>query len=169
MRLNREDEHRPDGRLYRLGPDNRLSCMDEGYAVANGPAIRGDGQLMLHTDSVRRIVYAFDMDAAAGTVTNRRVWREFGEADGHPDGMTFDADDHVWIAHWGAGMVCRYDPAGRHVRTVPVPAVNVTNVCFFGPASDRLAISTAALSGWDDTRGDGAVFELLSPGTRGCA
>jgi xylono-1,5-lactonase len=60
--LNNDDESRPDGCLFRLGPDGDLSVVDTGYTVANGPAINADSTLMLHTDSGRRTIYAFDLD-----------------------------------------------------------------------------------------------------------
>lgn len=168
--LNRQDETRPDGVLYRIAPDGSAAVMDTGYAVANGPAIRRDERLMLHTDSVRRTVFAFDLDVPSGRLSGKRVWRQFTEADGHPDGMCFDAEDCAWIAHWGAGMLCRYAPDGTRLRRVELPVANVTNVCFFGDDLSRMAVTTArnppsaqAVPG----SLDGALFEVLLPGVRG--
>lgn len=168
--LNRRDESWPDGVLYRIARDGATTVVDTGYAVANGPAIRKDERLMLHTDSVRRTVYAFDLDVAAGRLSGKRVWRQFTQADGHPDGMCFDSEGCLWIAHWGAGMLCRYAPDGSVLRRVSIPATNVTNVCFFGPDLSRLAVTTArnppssqACSG----SLDGALLEVLEPGACG--
>ena len=168
--LNRQDEIRPDGVLYRIASDGSAAVMDTGYAVANGPAIRRDERLMLHTDSVRRTVYAFDLDVPAGRLSGKRVWRQFTEADGHPDGMCFDAEDCVWIAHWGAGMLCRYAPDGTRLRRVDLPVANVTNVCFFGDDLSRMAVTTArnppsaaVVAG----SLEGALFEVVAPGVCG--
>lgn len=168
--LNREDETRPDGALYRIGADGSATVVDDGYAVANGPAIRPDERLMLHTDSVLRTVYAFDLDVPAGRLSGKRVWRQFTPEDGHPDGMCFDADGFVWIAHWGAGMLCRYAPDGTRVRCVEVPATNVTNVCFFGQDLTRMSVTTARNPPSAPTAErslDGALFEVLAPGAKG--
>jgi len=93
--------------------------MDAGYQVANGPAIHPNGRWMLHNDSGRRTVYAFDLDAELGTLANRRVWKVLSDAEGYPDGMTFDADGCLWLAHWGAGCVSRYAETGDLMRAHP--------------------------------------------------
>jgi xylono-1,5-lactonase len=158
--MNNDDESQPDGCLYRLGPDGSFRLMDSGYTVANGPAISPDGRLMLHTDSGRRTIYAFDLDVAAGTLSNKRVWKQFGEADGYPDGMTFDAQGFIWIAHWAGGRVSRFSPAGVLLRVVTVAATDVTNLCFAGPYRDRLFITSARRrADSDDLSGD--CFEVI--------
>ena len=98
------------------------------------------------------------------------MWRQFTEADGHPDGMCFDAEDCVWIAHWGAGMLCRYAPDGTRLRRFDLPVANVTNVCFFGDDLSRIAVTTArnppsaaAVAG----SLEGALFEVVAPGVCG--
>ena len=100
--LNNDDERRADGCLFRLGVDGQVTVVDTGYTVANGPAIRGDGRLMLHTDSGQRTIYAFDLDAPAGRLSSKRVWKRFADDEGYPDGMCFDTEGCVWVAHWGA-------------------------------------------------------------------
>lgn len=84
-----------------IAADGSLTVMDIGYMVANGPAIRADGRLMLHTASGRRIIHAFHMYAPEGQLTDKRVRKVFTEAEGYPDGMTFDAEGCVRVAHFG--------------------------------------------------------------------
>lgn len=169
--LNNDDESQAQGCLYRLGPEGDLTVVDTGYMVANGPAINADGTLMLHTDSGGRTIYAFDLDAPAGKLTNKRVWRVFAEDEGYPDGMCFDADDAVWVAHWGAGCISRFALDGRLLRRIALPASNVTNVCFAGLGLDRLFVTTAR-TGLADTALQaqphaGDLFEVLAPGATG--
>jgi len=169
--LNNDDDSRADGCLFRLGSDGQLTVMDTGYTVANGPAIRGDGRLMLHTDSGRRTIYAFDLDAPAGRLSNKRVWKQFADEDGYPDGMCFDAEGAVWLAHWGGSCISRFAPDGRLLRRVQLPTSHVTNVCFGGPALDRLFVSTARAGLSSEQLASqplaGALFEVLSPGVAG--
>lgn len=169
--VNNDDESRPEGCLYRLGPGGDLAVADTGYTVANGPAINADNTLMLHTDSGRRTIYAFDLDAPAGTLTNKRVWKMFTEDEGYPDGMCFDAQGCVWVAHWGAGCVSRFAPSGVLLRRVSLPTSNVTNVCFAGPDLDRIFVTTAQaglsplqLSAQPQA---GALFEVAALGATG--
>jgi sugar lactone lactonase YvrE len=162
--MNGEDSSRSEGCLFRLGSDGQLSVHDRDYDVANGPAISPDGRTLLHTDSGRRVIYAFDLDAAAGTLANKRVWKRMTPDDGHPDGMGFDAQGRVWVAHWAAGCVSCFEPDGRLARRVPLPAPRVTNVCFAGPSLDRLFVTTArvGLSGDERARAplSGHLFEV---------
>jgi D-xylonolactonase len=173
--MNNDDDSRSDGCLFRLTADARLETVDTGYRVANGPAIHPDGRLLMHTDSARRTIYAFDLDTSDGTLSRRRVWKQFDQTEGYPDGMCFDSDSHLWVAHWGAGMVSRFAPDGSLVRRIELPVRNATNVCFAGTDRDRLFVTSAAA---DQARPDahdaphGDLFEILSPctsGARGCS
>jgi xylono-1,5-lactonase len=169
--MNNDDEGCSDGCLFRLSPDGKLETVHSGYRVANGPAIHPDGHLLLHTDSARRTIYAFDFDAAAGQVSNRRVWKRLADDEGYPDGMCFDAEGCLWVAHWGAGCVSRFSADGTVHRCLRLPATHVTNVCFAGPRLDRLFVSSAfcGLNGTqraEEPRA-GALFEILEPGVAG--
>jgi sugar lactone lactonase YvrE len=171
--LNNDDESRSDGCLFRLDTAGHLKVVDTGYTVANGPAINADGTLMLHTDSGRRTIYAFTLDAEAGTLSDKRVWKVFAETDGYPDGMCFDSEGCVWVAHWGAGCISRFAPDGSLLRRVQIPATQVTNVCFAGLGLDRLFVSTARVGLSEDQLAQqplaGGLFEVLEPGVKGLA
>lgn len=169
--LNNDDESRPDGGLFRFDLQGQVTEVDTGYGVANGPAISPDGRLFLHTDSARRIIYAFDFDAGQGRLDNKRVWRCFEEAEGYPDGMSFDADGCVWVAHWGGACISRFDAAGRLMRRVELPVSHVTNVAFGGERLDRLFV-TSARAGLSPEKLErepwaGGLFEVVEPGVSG--
>lgn len=169
--LNHDDESLSEGCLYRLGTDGNLSVVDEGYKVANGPAISADERLMLHTDSGRRLILAFDLDVAAGTLASRRVWRQFTPEDGYPDGMCFDAEGCVWVAHWDGACISRFTSNGRLLRRERLPTSQITNVCFGGENLDRLFVSSARVGLLPEQLVDeplaGALFEIIEPGVRG--
>lgn len=152
------------GALYRLDTDHRLTRVDDGYAVTNGPTFSPDGRYLYHNDSGRRLVYRFPV-AADGTLGTRDVLITFEESWGYPDGMTTDAEGWLWIAHWGAGRISRFDPTGRLVRSHALPATNITSCTFAGTDMDRLFVTSAAI---DSAGGphDGALFEI-DPGVSG--
>lgn len=151
------------GSLYRLAPDATLARIDTGYIVTNGPAISADGKWLYHNDSARRRTYRFPLDEQ-GNAGPRALFFDFEAAWGEPDGMTVDAEDGLWIAHWGAGCICRYTPDGARERTIRLPASQVSNVCFAGADLDRMFV-TSASHGVDEPLA-GSLFEV-APGVRG--
>ena len=177
-----DDESAAQGCLYRLGPAGDVTVMDTGYTVTNGPAINADSTLLLHADSGRRTIYAFDLAAPAGKLSSKRVWKVFAKDEGYPDGMCFDIDGNVWIAHWAAGCISRFAQDGKLLRRITLPVSNVTNVCFAGPGLERLFVTTARMATPDAQprrtppqaqlqaqlqAQSGNVFEVNRPGTTG--
>ena len=147
------------GSLYRLSPGGDWQMIDTGYQVPNGPAFSACGNWLYHADSARRTVYRFRLDGEEAV--GREVFIRFGEHDGHPDGMTVDAEGHLWIAHWGGGGISRYDPDGQRERFVALPAVQVTNIAFCGDDLSRMFVTSAAI-GLPESEFDGALFEVDS-------
>lgn len=138
------DESQPVGSLARYTlSTGSLEILEGEYRVPNGPAFNQDSTIMLHSDSGRRSVFRYDLNPDDGQIERRSLWKAFPEEDGFPDGMTFDAEGNVWIAHWGAGKVCRYSSAGERLQTIPLPVTQVTNVCFGGESLSRMFISSA--------------------------
>jgi sugar lactone lactonase YvrE len=159
-----EDE--PTGALYRLNADRSAARMDDGYVVANGPAFSTDGKTLYHTDSARRVIYRFLL--AEGAPRGKEAFIRFEDDWGYPDGMTVDAEDHLWVAHWGGGGISRFTPDGKRVRFIPLPASQITNVCFAGEKLDRLFVTSAAYRKPDEPQA-GSLFEIDDPGATGLA
>ena len=152
------------GALYRLDPDFSLSKHDEGYRVTNGPAFTRDGRTLYHNDTAKRVVYAFPLHAD-GSLGERRVFIRFRDEWGHPDGMTVDAEDGLWIAHWGGGRVSRFTPEGELDRSITLPASQITSCVFGGTDLDRLFVTSAA-DRRDHEPHAGKLFEV-EPRVRG--
>lgn len=161
-----DSDQRPSGALYRYDPAGTPLRIDDGYRVTNGPTFSPDGRILYHTDSGLGRVYRFALDGE-GNATDRTLWLQFPEEWGAPDGMTTDAEGHVWIAHWGGARVSRFDPDARLVRSIALPATNITSCTFAGPGLDRLFVTSASLAS-DGSPVQGALFEV-DPGVTGLA
>jgi sugar lactone lactonase YvrE len=156
---------KPSGGFYRLDPDRSLHQMDDGYIVANGPTFSVDQKWVFHTDTMRSLVYRFAL-RDDGSLGPRETFIAFEPEWGRPDGMTTDADGHVWIAHWDGGRISRFTPDGRLERSIALPASQITNVCFAGPALDRMFVTCAA-ENREQEAAAGSLFEILDHGARG--
>lgn len=154
------------GALYRLGPDRRVTRMDNDYVVANGPAFSADGKTLYHTDSARRVIYRFAL--SKGALSDKEPFIRFEEDWGYPDGMTVDAQNHLWVAHWGGGGISRFTPDGMRERFIPLPASQITNVCFAGEKLERLFVTSAAYQKPEE-QDAGCLFEIENPGATGIA
>ena len=88
---------------------------------------------MLFTDSLTRIIWAFDYDGPTGSIGNKREWfklegwvripraggtgaegyEDFEFTDGMaPDGFQLDSEGNLWSAIWGGAMVIRIADVG---------------------------------------------------------
>jgi len=152
--------------LYRIDPDLSVHVIDTNYVCTNGPAFSKDGTRMYHNETHDGIVYLYDI-AADGAATNRQVFIKFPEGVGLPDGCTVDADDRLWVSHYGGGRVSCYTPGGALDFDVMLPARNTSSLSFFGPNLDRLVVTSAAQQIVGDLGAAGTIFEVPKPLLRG--
>jgi sugar lactone lactonase YvrE len=157
-------EESSTGALYRFGPDRLAVKLDDGYGVPNGPAFSPCNRWIYHADTAKRVIYRFRC-AENGDIVDRKPFIVFTEADGHPDGMTVDAEGHLWVAHWGGSRVSRFTPKGVLDKAIMLPARQITNVVFAGAKLDRMFVTSASI-GLSRTEFDGALFEV-EPGVAG--
>jgi sugar lactone lactonase YvrE len=109
--------------LVRLEYDGRITGLDRDLGLSNGLAWSSDGRHMFSVDTLRRTIYVREYDSATGETGQRRVHIRLD--DGYPDGIAMDADDHLWVAVWGAGEIRRFAPGGSTVDSFGVPAVPI--------------------------------------------
>jgi len=143
--LNEANAQGPDGELFCVQPDGSCQVMDKDITVANGIGWSPDRKLMYFTDSFRYSVYAYDYDAEAGTIANRRIFVQTSPDAGIPDGLTVDSEGFVWSAFWGGWRVVRYNPEGKVDREYRLPVPNPSSCAFGGKRLDELYITSASL------------------------
>lgn len=158
------------GRLHRLDPDLRVSTFADGLGVSNGLAFSPHGRIMYHADTWAETVWAYDYDPDEGTPANRRVFAEFHDLPGRPDGAAVDESGCYWVALVRGGHLARLDPRGRMDRLIPFPVTVPTMPAFGGADLDTMFVTclgSGAVSGTDARPGlDGGLF-AFDPGCRG--
>lgn len=156
---------RPDG----AAGTGALVCWEPGRApevrVAgltgpNGLAWNVAGDRLYLADSRERCIRTFRFEHTTGSVSDGLVFAAWSEPEGRPDGLTVDADDHLWCAAWDGGCVRRYDPHGRLVQTVALPAIRPTSCAFGGAGLDRLWVTSARAPGADAGDLGGGIFAI---------
>ena len=158
------------GRLHRLDPNLEVTTFTQSLGVSNGLAFSPDGKTMYHADTWAETVWAYDYDPEEGVPTNRRVFVEFFDITGRPDGATVDESGCYWVALVRGGQIARVDPRGRLDRLIPFPVTVPTMPAFGGAGLDTMFVTclgSGAVSSEDARPGlDGGLF-AFDPGCRG--
>ena len=157
-------EEQPSGKLYRYDARG-LKVMDDDYVITNGPAVSPDGKTLYHNDTLKKVIYAFDL-SDDGHLSNKRVFARLdadtsadvsspvcyaGElehrkahGEGYMDGPVVDSAGNIWNSlFFGWGVNC-YAPDGRLLRKVSLPVSNVTKIAFGGHDLKTVYVTTAA-------------------------
>ena len=138
------DNRRGEGALYCLDESGAAQVMLSGVTISNGIAWSLDETTMYYVDTPTQGIDAFDFDVETGAITDRRRIVKIDPESGSPDGLVVDAEGCIWLALWDGWEVRRYDPDGKHIGTVAVPAARVTKPAFGGPDLTDMFITTAA-------------------------
>ena len=152
----------PTGAFHSLSQGRIRRVDDTPYTIPNGPVIHPDGNVLFHTDSAMGEIFRYPM--INGMLGSREPYISFEPDWGAPDGMTMDVDQCLWVACWGGSCVMRFDPDGKAMQRISLPASQITNCTFGGENLDRLFVTSAA-EGIEEEHA-GALFEL-DPGCRG--
>jgi sugar lactone lactonase YvrE len=154
------------GAFYRFDEDLTVTKAFGDVIVSNGPAWSPDGRTMYHVDSARSRITAYEFDPASGTVGDGRLFASDEDEAWFPDGVTVDADGHVWNCKWDGGRIVRYSPDGRVDRVVEVPVPRPTRCAFVGPDLSLLAVTSARRGSAAAAPRSGHLL-LLDPDARG--
>lgn len=126
--------------LLRISPDGSVETLRSGVTLSNGLAFSSDGTL-LHVDTYAKTICAYSNGIWVPVLT---------EFTGHPDGITIDAEDRLWVAQYGAGIVQRFSFEGEVLETVTIDTPEATCVGFL---PQGLAITSGAESATDANAG----------------
>ncbi|MDT0317345.1 SMP-30/gluconolactonase/LRE family protein [Streptomyces millisiae] len=166
------------GRVYYL-PHPRAELMtvvdegDEGVLdYPNGLALSPDGRALLVSESGRNRIIRFALPEPGRPVrptvfarlpSQPNTWTD-GEA--QPDGLAFDTEGRLFVAHFGTGLVRVRDGYGRDLGSLDSRTPCITNFAFGGPDMDQLFV-TAHLGTSLGDPGPAVVMRMTLPGIEG--
>jgi sugar lactone lactonase YvrE len=163
------DGVRNAGALYCLSPAGTVTQHLAGVTTSNGIDWSADTRRMYYIDTGEPRIDVFDFDLERGRLSNRRPFVMIDPAEGKPDGLVVDADDHVWVALWRGGQVRRYAPDGSLAMQVALPTPLTTKPAFGGSSLTDLYVTSAFIQLDAGERAAsptaGAIFQIALPVT----
>jgi len=128
-------------RLYRLDPDLSVHEAFGPVTNSNGIIWSADDKTCYYIDTPRKEVLAFDYEH--GLLRDPRPVIRTGHIEASPDGMTIDANGHLWIAFCHGGCVSCFNPqTGDELHRIALPCLETTACAFGGPDLTDLFVTT---------------------------
>ena len=131
--LHTQQKPRP-AKLALVRPDGTVSEAARDLQFPNGSVITPDGRTLIVGESFGQRLTAFDVDAASGALSRRRVWAKLAGA--VPDGICLDAEGAIWVASPMTREVVRVHEGGRVSQRIP-SGERMAIACMLGGADRR--------------------------------
>jgi L-arabinonolactonase len=138
---------RRTGMLHQLSTTAPAATLRTDIGVSNGLAFDAGRRRMYFADSPTRQVLVFDYNAETGESENERLFFDYGDHDGKPDGACVDADGCYWSASVHGWALLRITPDGAVDRRVELPLEKPTMPCFGGDNLETLFVTTIGAAG----------------------
>ncbi|KAJ1949014.1 hypothetical protein EC988_004940, partial [Linderina pennispora] len=136
-----------------VGNGDLWTCDSTGKATklgvfyrTNGIEVSPDEKTLYLSESANKdwavisnVIYAFDLDAKTGAISNKRVFADFGKLDNTAstdiDGMRTDTQGNLYVARNGIGKVAKLSPSGQLLAYINVSGIMGVGNLEFGGAS----------------------------------
>lgn len=150
------------GAIYRYFRGEVRQLFKE-LTIPNSICFSPDGQYVYFSETSRQIVWRQALDAQGWPAGQREVFLDLVAEKLNPDGAVIDSAGGLWCAHWGAGLVMRYSPAGQRTHTLSAGALQVSCPAFGGQDLDCLLLTTAREGMHDPDAAQGKTYLLDAP------
>ncbi len=130
----------PAGEVFCLLKSGETVAIDDGYRFSNGLAVTADDSQLIVAETHTQSLWSYDL-IAPGKVSNKRLWAKLPTDGVGPDGMDFDADGNLLVAHVGASSIEVFSPEGKLIERIQTPFERPSNVHFEKPNSKHLLIT----------------------------
>ena len=163
-------EERYTGSLYRIEGDGSFAVTRRSVGVPNALAFDSERNRMYWADSLSRAVLCYDYDLDTGEARNERVFVDFGDLPGRPDGACLDVEGCYWVAAVHGSAVLRFTPDGALDRRIDMPVTKPSMTAFGGSDMGTLFVTSIGGGGSHPMSADepraGDLF-AIDPGASG--
>lgn len=128
--------------LYR----GRIALLYRGITIPNAICFSPAGDIGYFADTATNVLYRVPLDPLTGLPAGEPTALIRHQGVGGLDGAIIDADGMIWNARWGGGCIDVYDPNGRQLRSLRVPAKQSSCPAFVGRDFSRVLVTSA----WQD-------------------
>lgn len=117
-----------DGRIFMIDPKTKeVELLADSLAFPNGINISPiDGKLYV-SESAKQKIVRFDI-TQENNLINKEDFVELPGSD--PDGIEFDSNGNLYIAHYGGKAVYIFSPEGKQLQKIETPGSKPTNLEF---------------------------------------
>lgn len=133
--------HDPSGRLYRVSPNGRVSCLLDNVPSPNGLVLNAAEDTLYLAATRGNAVWRVPL-VADGQVMRVGLFIQMTGGVG-PDGLAIDEAGGLAVCHLGLGTVWLFSPEGEPILRIRTPGSPLsTNCAYGGPDGKRLYITT---------------------------
>lgn len=125
----------PFGSVYCYTNQKKMVRIDTGLRFPNGIAVLhspdGRPRTLIVAETPTKSLWPYEIEGP-GKVRDRKLWGKLpGDLEGGPDGMDFDEDNNLLVAHWGSGFLEVFGSEGGSPHTrIKLPFAKVSNLHF---------------------------------------
>lgn len=115
-----------DGAVYKLNiKSGEVFLVAENLAFPNGIKFSGDNTKLFVCESALNHIIVYDVDEN-GNLSNKNIFVEIPGGD--PDGLEFDSNGNLLVAHFGGSAVVVVSPEGKIINKIPTPGKKPSNL-----------------------------------------
>ena len=135
------------GTLHRVHHSGEVETLRNHIGVTNGLAFDVKRNRMYFADTPTERVLVFDYEPSTGTMSNQRLFFDYHNHPGKPDGACVDADGCYWSASVYGWSLLRITPDGEVDCRIELPVQKPSMPCFGGEHLDILFVTTIGAGG----------------------
>lgn len=136
------NEYPGKGKLYSYD-GAILKIIITGTTISNGIAFSLDNKFMFFVDTPTKMVGRYHYNVDTGDASFDKYVINLPN-EGLPDGICIDEFGNLWVAEWGGGKVCKWNPdTSEKMDEILFPVTNITSCCLGGMNNEYLFVTSA--------------------------